>query len=136
MQRLSAPLDVDFINKTFFPNDIPKDINTERCFLWAYIAFQMYQGVQLWSFGTHAFVRYRGKFYDSERSHGEADWKDLPATNFGKGCGCARCKKPAHRLTVNQFKHTDNWGRNARNRKLNWGTIRSQVQQVIAKHSS
>lgn len=135
MERLNVPLDVGFINRNFFPNDLDDlhYINEGRCFLWAYIAFQLYQGVQLWDFGTHAFVRYRGKFYDSERPLGEPDWRDLPATNFGKGCGCDRCKKPAARLTVNQFKDNKNWGKNAKNRNIKWADVRAQVQQVVER---
>lgn len=132
MERLSKSLNVAFINKTFFPDykDV-KVINQGECFLWAYIAFQLYEGVQLWTFGSHAFVKYKGKFYDSERPRGVKDWKDLPATNFGQGCGCWACSKPARRQTVNAFKKPGSWGGSAKRFGVKWSDVRKQVQRVI-----
>ena len=125
MPRLNGPLDVRFINQTFFPNDIPKEINTGRCFLWAYIAFRLYKRVELWSFNSHAFVRYEDKFYDSERPLGEDDWKDLPATNWGA------IHDPAIRVSPKQFKSEDEWAGPARQYKVVWKEVRAQVQKVV-----
>jgi len=132
MQRLTSPLDVDFVTHTFFPTvSDPSDLNTGRCFLWAYYAFRLYDKVHLWDSGIHAFIRYRGKFYDSERSEGVTDWKDLPATNFGVGCGRADCRAPATKLTLTQFKDDKHWGMNARKRQVVWKDIDRQVEKVI-----
>lgn len=135
MPRLNGPLDVRFINRTFFPDDLDStaDINKGRCFLWAYIAFRLYKRVELWSFGNHAFVRHEGKFYDSERPLGEKDWKDLPATNFGRGCGCPHCVN-AEQVSPKTFKSSTYWGKNARNRNIVWAEVRDRVQKVVASH--
>lgn len=127
MPRLNRPLDVHFINRNFFPNDIPKEINYGRCFIWAYIAFRLYKRVELWSFNVHAFVRYDGKFYDSERPLGEDDWKDLPATNFGVR------HDPAIRVSPKQFKSEDEWAGPAREYKVVWKDLRAQVQKVVSR---
>lgn len=72
-----------FVTETFFSH-IPQDrINHGHCFAWAYIAFNLFEGVELWDTDNHAFIKYHGKFYDSDRPNGEEDWKDLPACNFG-----------------------------------------------------
>lgn len=136
MPRLNKPLDVRFINRTFFPDDLDStaDINKGRCWLWAYIAFRLYKKVELWSFGTHAFVKFEGRFYDSERPIGEEDWKDLPACNFGRGCGCHHCITAEH-VSPKQFKSLEYWGKNARSRKVVWKDVRAQVQKVVEAHS-
>ncbi len=135
MPRLNKPLDVHFINQTFFSKDKDvREINKGRCFLWAYIAFRLYKRVELWSFGNHAFVKHEGRFYDAERPLGEEDWKDLPATNFGKGCGCYACCQPAHQVSPKQFKTAQYWGKNARNRNIVWAEVRDKVQKVVALH--
>jgi hypothetical protein len=131
MPRLNGPLDVHFINRTFFPSDNPSKINTGRCFLWAYIAFRLYKGVELWTHEAHAFVKYRGKFYDSQRPHGEEDWRDLPATNFGQGCGCSRCGRPAKQMSPKLFKTYNQWGRLAKRYNVVWKDVRALVQKVV-----
>jgi hypothetical protein len=134
MPRLNGPLDVRFINQTFFRSDTDvKEINKGRCFLWAYIAFRLYKKVELWSFGNHAFVRFDGRFYDAERPLGEEDWKDLPATNLGSGCGCPSCSRPAEHISPKKFKSSEYWGRNARNRRITWADVRDRVQKVVEK---
>lgn len=73
-----------FVTETFFA-EIPKDrINQGHCFAWAYIAYNLFEDVELWDTDIHAFIKYKGKFYDSDRPNGEDDWEDLPANNFGK----------------------------------------------------
>jgi hypothetical protein len=135
MPRLNAPLDVHFINKTFFPNDVDvKAINRGRCWLWAYISFRLYQRVELWSFGSHAFVKFNGKFYDAERPLGEEDWRDLPACNFGRGCGCPRCVTAEH-VSPKLFKSPEYWGKSARSRHITWAEVREQVNRVITRES-
>lgn len=132
MNRLKQPLDVKFINRTFFPNDLNNvsAINDGRCFLWAYVCFHFYKNVQLWTYGSHAFVRYKSKFYDSETFKGVKDWRKLPATRGGRGCGCRICCQPAERQTVNEFKKPHNWGNSAKNKNIKWKDVRLQVQRV------
>jgi hypothetical protein len=73
-----------FITENFFAH-VPKHrINKGHCFAWSYIAYHLFEGVEIWDTDNHAFVKYKGKFYDSDRPNGEKDWKDLPACNFGQ----------------------------------------------------
>ena len=125
MPRLNRPLDVRFINDTFFPEykDVSV-INEGECFLWAYIAFRLYKGVQLWDISTHAFVHFRGRFYDSERPLGEEDWGDLPACNWGAGS-----LYTGRRVSPKEFKHA--WRSSARRFKVVWKDVRAQVQKVV-----
>lgn len=125
MEKLTGPLDVRFINETFFPEykDVSV-INEGECFHWAYVAFRLYKGVQLWDISTHAFVRYDGKFYDSERPLGEEDWKDLPAANFGVGTSYE-----ARPISPREFKKA--WRGSARRFRVVWKDVRAQVQKVV-----
>lgn len=136
MSKLTGPLDVSFINRTFFRDVDPPEINYGKCFIWAYIAFHLYEDVELWSFGNHAFVKYDGKFYDSERPNGEEDWSDLPATNWGKGCGCSICKNPAKKVSEVSFKSSKHWGGQAKRFHVTWEGLRMKVQRAIEDHES
>jgi hypothetical protein len=74
--------------------------------------------------GSHAFIKHRDKFYDSERLNGVLHYWQLPATKNGKGCGCSVCKKPAKRLFVPMFKRY--W-----NNRLDWNALDKQALEVI-----
>ena len=133
MRKLAKPLDVDFINKTFFPcdSDVSK-INEGRCFLWAYTAFRLFKGLELWSNGSHAFVKSKvtGKFYDSETPHGAYDWTMLPATYDGEGCGCLICQKGARRArTIKQFQYT--WRGLQKRYNVDYLKVDEKVKSVI-----
>lgn len=118
-----------------FPEDDlranPKQINKGLCMRWAYIAYQMFEGVELWDIGSHAFVRVGDKFYDSERLQGEEDWRDLPACNFGVGCGpgCKRCQQGAARRTLEDFQSY--WNGNPI--KPNWEWYNQLAEQALAE---
>src|SRR5277367_2221626 len=55
----------------------PKLINYGSCMKWAYVAYHMFKGLELWDTNCHAFVKYKGKFYDSETLGGVSDWREL-----------------------------------------------------------
>lgn len=136
MKKLEGPLDVKFINKTFFPEyqDVSV-INQGECFLWAYIAFHLYENLELWSMGAHAFVRSKldKKFYDSERPKGEENWKDLPATNFGVGCGCNICSQGARKhISIKKYQHT--WRGMAKRHNTDWNLVDLKIKQVIEEN--
>jgi hypothetical protein len=137
MKKLDGPLDVGFINRTFFSEHTNvATINKGECFLWAYLAYRLYKNVELWDMGAHAFVRDKvtGKFYDSERPQGEEDWKDLPATNFGKGCGCHRCKQPARKFRVaRKFRYA--WRGMAKLHHVRWKKLHQEIKEVIEKNT-
>lgn len=137
MKKLDGPLNVKFINRTFFPEykDVSV-INEGECFLWAYITFKVYKDVELWDMGAHAFVRSKldGKFYDSERPQGEEDWKDLPATNFGEGCGCSVCQRPAKQYkTIVRFKKS--WTGMTKRFGVKWEEVDANIHKVLREHA-
>jgi hypothetical protein len=61
----------------------PRKVNYGNCMRWAYTAYHMFPKVELWSNDGHAFIKYQGKFYDSEELDGVLDWRDL-RTNQGR----------------------------------------------------
>lgn len=73
MRKLYGKIDGRLITKEFFPEYIgcEGDINKGDCYRWAYIAYMIYEGVELYSNEYHAFVYQRGLFFDSESPHGE-----------------------------------------------------------------
>jgi len=138
MKRLNGPLNVEFINNEFFSHhDRASDINKGECFLWAYYAYRLYKNVELWDMGAHAFVRDRvtGKFYDSESPQGKEDWKELPATNWGKGCGCPRCHQPARKFKVAR-KFRKAWKGMTKRFKVEWNIIHLKIKKVIEEHGT
>jgi len=96
------------------------------------MAYLMFEGVELWSIGAHAFIKYQGKFYDSERLQGEEDWRDLPACNFGHGCGCRSCKKGARKMSLNFFKKF--WLGNRI--KPNWEWYKTLAEKGLEQYES
>src|SRR5277367_4864929 len=79
-----------------FPEDYlrhdPATINCGNCMRWAYVCYRLFDRIQLWTFGCHAFVQHDGLFYDSERLEGVKSWRDLPATRVPySNCGCKYC---------------------------------------------
>lgn len=76
--------DARFVTKTFFPSFRAADINTGRCFMWAFLAYKLFQDVELYDTDVHAFVKYNGKFYDSETHKGVKDWRKLPCHKLVK----------------------------------------------------
>lgn len=54
-------------------------INHGLCMRWAYMAYLLFENVELYSSYVHAFVKYNGLFYDSEMLDGVFDSSKLPA---------------------------------------------------------
>lgn len=138
MKRLNGPPNVEFINNKFFSHHArASDINQGECFLWAYYAYRLYKNVELWDMGSHAFVRDKvtGKFYDSERPNGEVDWKELPATNWGHGCGCSRCQQPPRQFKV-AGKFRRSWRGMTKRFMVEWNTIHLKIKKAIEEHAT
>jgi hypothetical protein len=136
MKKLKGSLNVRFINRHFFPNQPEFTINEGECFLWAYLAYRLYKDVELWDMGSHAFVRSKktGKFYDSERPKGVDDWKELPATNWGKGCGCGRCQQPARKFkTAGKFRQS--WIGMMKRFEVDYDKINKQIFDLIQEYN-
>lgn len=128
MKKLSK-FNAQFITDTYFKGwEDPSVINTGNCFQWAYLAFKTFQYVELWDVSCHAFIRYRGKFYDAERPEGEKDWRDLPACNFGRGLlWCGR------KQSLTNFKKT--WNRSCYVRFLReWHELDEWADKILSKH--
>lgn len=136
MKKLKGSLNVRFINRHFFPGEPVEIINQGECFLWAYLAYRLYKDVELWDMGSHAFVRSKntGRFYDSERPQGVEDWKDLPATNFGEGCGCGRCKQPARQFkTAGKFRRS--WIGMMKRFEVDYDKVNKQILELIQEYN-
>ena len=127
------------VTKEFFPNDVkvPKRINYGKCFLWAYAAHKIFQGAELWDMPSHAFVRYRGKFYDSETLNGVKDWRDLPACS---GCPCGPCIKAREveattrgAKNVKMFSFLVDWKTSFRRYKISLFEIDKQIDKLLAQ---
>jgi hypothetical protein len=72
------------VTREFFPEyDDVSVINEGECFIWAYAAYLLFKDIELWYTPHHAFVKYHGRFYDSERLRGVEHWQDLPAAGRG-----------------------------------------------------
>jgi hypothetical protein len=107
--------------------DSPSLINRGHCMRWAFTAYLMFQGVELWDIRSHAFVKVGNKFYDAERLMGERDWRDLPACNFGVSCGSSPAK---HR-------HPDNFKRlwNTNYIKPDWRLYKRLANNFLTRYS-
>jgi hypothetical protein len=69
-----------FINKTFYPHYAGNThiINYGECYDWSWFAMLCWsKDVELWSSENHAFVKVRGRFYDSAMVRGTKNWRDL-----------------------------------------------------------
>ena len=132
MKKLHGPLDVKFINKSFFPQYSPDAINCGRCFLWAYIAHHMYAGAKLRCIQCHAFIEYDGKFYDSEVPHGFKDWTKLPATFNGHGHFSLEVQ-PLEKHTGKTFKRC--WRSQFSRFNVKWESTHRKIRRLINEES-
>ncbi len=113
------------ITKEFFPGY--KDvsiINEGECFIWAYMAYLLFEDIEIWYNEHHAFVKYRGRFYDSEVLKGSRDWQDLPATEGGG---------PPIRSSVKNFKHE--WRDNPRDFGTSWKALEARARRALRRVS-
>jgi len=116
--------DPKFITKTFFKNYSPRDINRGQCFIWAYYAHLIFKDVQILFNDYHAFVKYNGKFYDSQSLNGETDWRLLKT--------CKKYPSFSRKTTIDHFKHTwgNLWGQTDRF-DITWDELEEEAQQAI-----
>lgn len=128
------------ITATYFPHFLgnPKLINQGRCWQWAWLARKTFTNVELWDTCEHAFVRYQGKFYDSERLLGEVNWEDLPAARFGADyevCPeCEACGRPAgiSPLTEKQFQF--HWHSQTDRYRTTFSDLDCLAERKLARH--
>ena len=115
--------DPNFITETFFSEIDPEEINMGQCFQWAYLAYNLFENVELWDLPHHAFVKYKGKYYDSECPNGEKDWRDLPASNWG------RWYKTPRRQTPSAFKR--DWFLQTKRFDTSWNELETLAKELI-----
>lgn len=112
------------VTKEFFPDyrDVSV-INEGECFIWAYLAHLIFLDVEIWDVSCHAFVKYRGRFYDSEILRGSPDWQDLPATEDAEF--------PARKHSVASFKKE--WRANPKWFDTSWSEIEARARKVLRR---
>lgn len=104
----------------------PEQINEGECFVWAYYAFLIFKDVKLCYTRCHAFVKYNGKYYDSEAHAGENDWRDLKANDFGFGSSKNGLEKS---VSVKQFKYF--WRDEPERFWTSWQDIEKKAKDII-----
>jgi hypothetical protein len=120
----------------FFPEykSIPEDINYGQCFLWAYVAYHLFEGLELWDTGVHcpahAFVRHRNKFYDSECLEGAEDWRDLPANWRINHCDCKYCKVGTVARSLKDF--MEEWGTETPKFDTSWNKLNRKISRILS----
>lgn len=89
MRKLSGKINGQLITKEFFPLEVgnERQINCGDCYRWAYIAYKLYEEVDLYSTEHHAFPYQRGYFFDSESPYGEEDLEDLACNKICRAYG-------------------------------------------------
>lgn len=117
------------ITEHFFPQYLaaPEQINYGQCFMWAYLSHQVFAGCAIYDVGIHAFIKHRGKFYDSERLDGVEDWEDLPATHE-PDIGYRRT--PLQKYTAHSFK--DKWFSQTWRFNVSWSEMDAWAKKLIA----
>jgi len=123
-----------FITETFFA-DVRKDkINQGQCFIWAYLASQIFEGVETCSIDNHVFVKYRGKFYDSDRPNGEKRWQDLPTCDYPvkrwRDMGAA-LDFDHHNSQYRFDRFKRDWGHNLRYFGTSWDKLDAKVKKTL-----
>lgn len=116
---MKLPFQPNIIHSNFFSKyPHPIEINFGDCFKWAWIAYKLFQDVELWSHESHAFIKYRGKFYDSETLSGTKNYRRIRTVKDNSDMGPA-----ASKMTANEFMeywcvhYTCDW--NALNAQIN-----------------
>jgi hypothetical protein len=137
-----VPFQPAIVTAAYFPSylNTPEKLNEGRCWQWAYLAHKTFKDVELWDICDHAFVRYRNKFYDSERLFfGEMDWRDLPAASTGWSdylvcpeCEAGNREPGAAHLLEWQFKN--HWTYQTRRYNTTWEELDRLAQKELARH--
>lgn len=75
---MKLPFSPGIIHPNLFPeHSHPMQVNFGDCFKWAWCAYKLFNDVELYSQECHAFIKYRGKFYDSESLEGVKKYSRL-----------------------------------------------------------
>ena len=106
----------------------PREVNYGNCMRWAYTAYHMFKKVELWDTDCHAFIKYEGKYYDSETLDGVNDWKELPTNRDDPYLG-SYARKRSKRVF-------EKWWQNNNHIKPEWELYRSLAQDAVKKYAS
>lgn len=117
---MKLPFQPNLIHPNFFQHyNNPIEINFGDCFKWAFIAYRLFNDVELWSHEIHAFIKYRGRFYDSETLDGIKNWRRIRTIKeIGGGFPSARKMSVSEYLPYWQVHDKCNW--NALNVKIDF----------------
>lgn len=123
---LPKHFDVDFINKVFYPSEYQSNclykINSGRCYDWAYQAYCLWEDTRLWSNDIHAWIMYKGLFFDSESPGGVSSFNQL---NCNSMYGDIAERSPCE-MQVEEFK--DFWNVYGGGRKFHWNELESRIR--------
>lgn len=91
---MKLPFQPSLIHPNFFRQYIsPIEINYGDCFKWAWVAHKLFEDVELWSHESHAMIKRRGRFYDSEALDGIKNWRRLRTIKDNSGIGYPSAEK-------------------------------------------
>ncbi len=128
VKRLNGPVDVEFINETFFPEEkFIETVNYGQCFLWAYIAYRIYNNAELHDVDCHAFIRCKAsnKFYDCENPLGVDNWYSLTACKYA----WSKYDTKKYHSTAGGFRKE--WKESAESFDINWDEVNIKILKVL-----
>jgi hypothetical protein len=127
-----------FVTRHFFPeflrHDNRRGINGGYCYDWAYLAYRMFEGVQLWTTDYHAWIRIGRKWHDSETNRfGVLNFMEL-------GCNYRNSpipweSQPPRSMDVEEFKTF--WNREGSGHRFHWDSmLEARLKRVLGKRFS
>lgn len=125
---LPSHFDVDFINKVFYPSEYKNnclgEINSGRCYDWAYLAYCLWENTKLWSSDIHAWIMYKGLFFDSESPHGVTSFNEL---NCNAIHGDLSQEDPCE-MQAEKFKN--HWNMYGGGRRFHWNELELRIRSL------
>lgn len=123
MIRAPKVFNPTFINRHFFPNylkhGILDTINHGRCYDWAYYAHRLFKA-QLWTTDYHAWVRWDGRYFDSETVKGVRNFLGLRC-NIRNAFPVPWSDNPPQEIHIQEFK--DFWDEHGGGKRRHWDSI-------------
>jgi hypothetical protein len=123
---LKVPFNPRIIHTEFFPHYSHSiEINFGNCFKWAWIAYRLFNKVELWSNYGHAFIAHKDKFFDSETLDGAKYWKTIPTIR--RSFGYSKEYRSPKKMGAIEF--TSYW---SRHNKINWIEFNLQIDKYLS----
>lgn len=141
MIRVPHNFNGNFISHHFFPEyrKYLKGINGGRCYDWAYLAYRMFEGVELWTTDYHAWVRVinrdsGSRYFDSETKQGVSNFM-LLGCNRRNSYPIPWQAQPPVRMEVDSFKKF--WDEHGGGFKRHWESmLERKLKEVLGKRYS